>query len=153
MLYNPPTTSSLEDNPDIYRLMFPPLLSFSPGLSTLQSFHFPSQSETSKDDVSRKRKSIPRKTTCKVVKVASSKDLAVSPSFSTQTPSERKLGPLSPKVPVPTFNINVRSEDEKIKSKKVRLAEGYHIMNIHPWKICYRWLLCVRSVKRLITYI
>ena len=66
-----------------------------------------------------------------MVKVASSKDLAVSPSFSpTQTPSERKLGLQSRKVPVPTFNINVRSEDEKIKSKKVRLAEGNHIINI-----------------------
>ena len=58
MQYNSPTNSSLEDNPDVLstHISSPPVVS--PGLSTpFQSFHFASQSDTSKDDASRKHKS------------------------------------------------------------------------------------------------
>ena len=56
MQYNPPTTSSFEDNPDVLQtdISSPPV--FSPGLNApFQSFRFASQSGTSKDDASRKR--------------------------------------------------------------------------------------------------
>ena len=84
-----------------------------------------------------------------MVKVASSKDLAVSSSFSpTQTPSERKIGLLSPKVPVPTFNINVMSEDGKIKSKKVRSTEGNHIISTESLENILQMVAVCKKCKK-----
>ena len=87
--------------------------------------------DTSKVDTIRKRKPTSRKTASKVVKIAPSEDFPIPLSpMQTRTPSERKLGHKSPKVPVPTLTIDVQSEDTNLVSQKVRKAEINYVIEI-----------------------
>ena len=107
---------------------------FSPGISKpLEYFHF---TDTSEVDTTRKRKAASRKTTSKVVKTAPSEDFSIpQSSMRSLTPSEKKLGSKSLKVPVPTLAIDVQSEDESIVSRKVRKAEGNYVIEIALRKV------------------
>ena len=120
---------------------------FSPGISkTLEYFHF---TDTSEVDTTRKRKAASRKTTSKVVKTAPSEDFSIpQSSMRSFTPSEKKLGSKSLKVPVPTFTIDVQSEDESIVSQKVRKAEGNYVIEIASLVIALRKVSVCRKCQR-----